>query len=110
VTVATNYRQRGDLRVIAIRAVKDRVTYDAAASFRVQLLRWSRLPSMKSEGKRPGFRAAEADGGFAVVDVDTSWRDDQGRDFHWHGRACKVYTCTRDGAWKLIMHTGLLAY
>lgn len=52
----------------------------------------------------------EADGGFAVVDVDTLWRDSEGRDFHWHGRACKVYTRMRDGAWKMTMHTGLLAY
>ena|SRR5215510_7049627 len=52
----------------------------------------------------------EADGGFAVVDVDTLWRDGQGQDSHWHGRACKVYTRMSDGEWKLIMHTGLLAY
>ena len=51
----------------------------------------------------------EGDGAFAVVDVDTLWRDAQGQDFHWQGRACKVYT--RVGAeWKLIMHTGLLDY
>ena len=51
----------------------------------------------------------EGDGAFAVVDVDTLWRDAQGRDFHWQGRACKVYT--RVGKeWKLIMHTGLLDY
>jgi ketosteroid isomerase-like protein len=52
----------------------------------------------------------EADGGFAVVDIDTLWRDHQGRDNHWHGRVCKVYTRLHDGAWKLIMHTGVLAY
>ncbi len=52
----------------------------------------------------------EADGGFAVVDVDTLWRDEQGRDNHWRGRACKVYTRLAGGEWKLIMHTGLLAY
>ena len=51
----------------------------------------------------------EGDGAFAVVDVDTLWRDSAGRDFHWKGRACKVYT--RIGReWKLIMHTGLLDY
>jgi len=51
----------------------------------------------------------EGDGAFAVVDVDTLWRDSSGRDFHWKGRACKVYT--RIGReWKLIMHTGLLDY
>jgi ketosteroid isomerase-like protein len=50
---------------------------------------------------------AEADG---VVDVDTLWHDQKGRDNHWKGRACKVYTHMHDGQGKLIMHTGLLAY
>jgi ketosteroid isomerase-like protein len=51
----------------------------------------------------------QGDGGFAVVDVDTLWQDPQGRDFHWRGRACKMYTKT-DSGWKLIAHTGLLDY
>lgn len=51
----------------------------------------------------------EGDGGFAVVDVDTLWRDPEGRDFHWRGRACKVYSRCEEG-WKLTMHTGLLDY
>ena len=51
----------------------------------------------------------EEDGAFAVVDVDTLWRDRSGRDFHWKGRASKGYTLT-GGGWKLIFHTGLLAY
>jgi len=51
----------------------------------------------------------EEDGAFAVVDVDTLWRDRAGRDFHWKGRACKGYTRV-GGDWKLIFHTGLLAY
>ena len=34
----------------------------------------------------------EKDGAFAVVDVDTLWRDEAGRDFPWKGRACKIYT------------------
>ncbi len=52
----------------------------------------------------------EGDGAFAVVDVDTLWRrrDDRG-DFHWLGRACKVYTRVGE-EWKLIAHTGLLDY
>jgi hypothetical protein len=50
------------------------------------------------------------DGGFAVVDVDTLWRERQtGREFHWKGRACKGYTRVRD-RWFLILHTGLLEY
>jgi len=51
----------------------------------------------------------QCDGAFAVVDVDTLWRDDSGRDFLWKGRACKVYS--RLGTeWKMTMHTGLLEY
>lgn len=53
--------------------------------------------------------SAEGDGAFAVVDVDTLWRDHEGNDFHWKGRACKGYTKVK-GEWKLIMHTGLLDY
>ncbi|HEV2802046.1 MAG TPA: DUF4440 domain-containing protein [Pyrinomonadaceae bacterium] len=52
---------------------------------------------------------AEGDGAFAVVDVDTLWRDHEGRDFHWQGRACKVYAKVA-GEWKMTMHTGLLDY
>ena len=51
----------------------------------------------------------EGNGAFAVVDVDTLWRDREGNDFHWQGRACKGYTKV-NGEWKLIMHTGLLEY
>lgn len=54
--------------------------------------------------------SAEHDGALAVVDVDTLWRrHDDGSDFHWQGRACKVYVLVT-GQWKLTMHTGLLAY
>ena len=51
----------------------------------------------------------EGDGAFAVVDVDTLWRHRNGNDFHWKGRACKVYTKVGE-EWKLIMHTGLLNF
>ena len=52
----------------------------------------------------------EHDGAFAVVDVDTLWRNRQtGEDLHWKGRACKVYTKV-DGKWKLISHFGVLNY
>lgn len=54
--------------------------------------------------------SAEGDGAFAVVDVDTLWRHrETGVDFHWQGRACKVYSLC-NGAWKMMMHTGLLEY
>ncbi len=52
---------------------------------------------------------AEQDGAFAVVDVDTLWRDASGREQHWKGRACKVYSKV-GGEWKMTMHTGLLDY
>lgn len=51
----------------------------------------------------------EGDGAFAVVDVDTLWRDRAGRESHWIGRACKVYSKVGD-EWKMTMHTGLLDY
>lgn len=53
--------------------------------------------------------SAEGDGALAVVDVDTLWRGRDGRDFHWRGRAGKVYSKVA-GKWKMIAHTGLLAY
>ncbi len=52
----------------------------------------------------------QADGAFAVVDVDTLWRHrDSGEPFHWKGRACKGYTKVGN-QWLLILHTGLLDY
>jgi ketosteroid isomerase-like protein len=51
----------------------------------------------------------QGDGAFAVVDVDTLWRGRDGKDFHWKGRACKVYSRVGD-EWKMTMHTGLLEY
>jgi ketosteroid isomerase-like protein len=51
----------------------------------------------------------QGDGAFAVVDVDTLWRGHDGKDFHWKGRACKVYSRVGD-EWKMTMHTGLLEY
>lgn len=34
----------------------------------------------------------EGDGVFAVVDIDTLWRDSSGNDNHWMGRTCKIYS------------------
>ncbi len=51
----------------------------------------------------------QGDGAFAVVDVDTLWRDAAGKDFHWKGRSCKVYSWV-GSEWKMTMHTGLLEY
>jgi hypothetical protein len=54
--------------------------------------------------------STEEDGAFAVVDVDTLWRRrSDGADFHWLGRACKIYSRVA-GEWKMTGHTGLLDY
>ena len=56
-----------------------------------------------------GKVSEQGDGAFAVVDIDTLWRDRTGKDFHWKGRVCKV--CSKVGnAWKITMHTGALEY
>jgi ketosteroid isomerase-like protein len=51
----------------------------------------------------------EGDGAFAVVDIDTLWIDEAGRENHWKGRVCKVYARVGD-EWKMTMHTGVLDY
>jgi ketosteroid isomerase-like protein len=51
----------------------------------------------------------EKDGAFAVVDIDTLWRSKEGKNNHWKGRVCKVYTWMGT-EWKCIMHTGVLQY
>ncbi|HEV7859909.1 MAG TPA: nuclear transport factor 2 family protein [Pyrinomonadaceae bacterium] len=51
----------------------------------------------------------EGDGAFAVVDIDTLWIDAAGRENHWQGRVCKVYSKVGD-EWKMTMHTGVLDY
>ncbi len=52
----------------------------------------------------------EGDGAFAVVDIDTLWRNrETGADFLWRGRTCKVYSRC-GGEWKMTMHTGVLDY
>jgi ketosteroid isomerase-like protein len=61
------------------------------------------MPSVEEQISEKG------DGAFAVVDVDTLWRNQNGEDFRWVGRAGKGYTKVAD-EWKLIMHTGLLDY
>jgi len=49
------------------------------------------------------------DGAFAVVQIDTLWRDTAGNESHWDGIVSKGYTKVGD-EWKLIMHTGVLKY
>jgi len=51
----------------------------------------------------------QGDGAFAVVDIDTLWKDENGKEDHWYGRVCKVYSkCGEE--WKMTMHTGVLDY
>ncbi|MCM2281201.1 MAG: nuclear transport factor 2 family protein [Bdellovibrionaceae bacterium] len=52
----------------------------------------------------------EGDGAFAVVDIDTLWRNkSNGKEMHWKGRTCKTYTLTETG-WKMIHQVGVLDY
>jgi ketosteroid isomerase-like protein len=52
----------------------------------------------------------QGDGAFAVVDVDTLWRNRATKQlFHWKGRACKVYTKVGE-RWLFLFQTGLLEY
>lgn len=51
----------------------------------------------------------QGDGAFAVVDIDTVWRDRDGNEFSWTGRTCKIYTRMID-EWKMIAQTGVLDY
>ena len=53
--------------------------------------------------------SSEGDGAFAVVDIDTLWRAQDGTISHWQGRVCKVYARVGD-EWKMTMHTGVLRY
>ncbi len=53
--------------------------------------------------------STEADGAFAVVDVDTLWQRSDGTEQHWKGRACKIYTRI-SAEWKMIAQMGLLKY
>jgi hypothetical protein len=51
----------------------------------------------------------EQDGAFAVVDIDTCWKDNNGQLQNWLGRVCKVYV-KNDQEWLMTMHTGVLKY
>lgn len=53
----------------------------------------------------------EQDAAFAVVDIDTLWRHKTTKeDFHWKGRACKIYTRLPTGEWKFYFQTGVLNF
>lgn len=53
----------------------------------------------------------EEDAAFAVVDIDTLWRNSStGEESHWKGRVCKIYTKMPSAEWKFIFQTGALDY
>jgi hypothetical protein len=55
--------------------------------------------------------APTEDAAFAVVDIDTLWRNKEtGTDFHWKGRVCKIYSKLRTGEWKFYWQTSALNY
>lgn len=51
----------------------------------------------------------QGDGTFAVVDIDTLWRDLESEEMRWKGSVCKVYSRVGE-EWKMTMHTGVLVY
>jgi len=73
-----------------------------------ELFKMHRLARNKREIKRIVI-SKEGDGAFAVVDIDTLWIDTEGRENHWQGRVCKVYSKVKN-EWKMTMHTGVLDY
>ena len=53
----------------------------------------------------------EQDGAFAVVDIDTLWKNkNTGSEMNWKGRTCKTYTLTAAAGWKMIYQVGVLDY
>lgn len=85
-----------------------RYDYDRWKKGWLELFNTHKLVHNKREIKKVSV-SKEEDGAFAVVDIDTLWIDDKGKENHWKGRVCKVYTKCND-EWKLIMHTGVLDY
>ena len=54
--------------------------------------------------------SAQEDGAFAVVDIDTLWRENaSGAEDHWLGRTCKLYALVA-GGWKMTAQIGALRY
>lgn len=52
----------------------------------------------------------EEDGAFAVVDIDTLWKNRiSGEEMNWKGRTCKTYVLTDEG-WKMTHQVGVLDY
>jgi ketosteroid isomerase-like protein len=55
--------------------------------------------------------STEEDGAFAVMDIDSMWRDTEtNQEIRWKGRVCKFYTRMADGEWKVIFQTESFDY
>lgn len=53
----------------------------------------------------------QQDGAFAVVDIDTLWRNKEtGEKMNWLGRTCKTYSLINPKEWKMIYQVGVLNY
>lgn len=85
-----------------------RYDYERWKSGWQELFATHRLAHNKRELKKIVV-SKEGDGAFAVVDIDTLWLDREGRENHWKGRVCKVYSKV-NGEWKMTMQTGVLDY
>jgi hypothetical protein len=54
--------------------------------------------------------SSEKDGAFAVVDIDTVWKNEISNELMiWKGRTCKTYVKNSNG-WKMIAQVGTLDY
>jgi ketosteroid isomerase-like protein len=71
-------------------------------------LRYTRARAKRQETKKVEV-SEQGDGAFAVMDIDTLWRDVEGEEMRWEGRVCKVYSKVGE-EWKMTMHTGVLVY
>ena len=86
-----------------------RFNHERWSSFYVNFFKAHELIYNKREIKKIEI-TKEGDGAFAVVDIDTQWKNKNSGDvMRWEGRVCKVYA-KLDTQWKLTMHTGVLKY
>lgn len=71
---------------------------------------WARIFACEIIRNRRSIRriavSEEEDSAWAVVDVDTLWRDAEGRESGWKGRALKSYVKV-NGTWKMVANTGI---
>lgn len=83
-------------------------------------LRWTKIYKVLFEtyelnhNKRETLKvevSKEQDGAFAVVDIDTLWKNKStGEEMNWLGRTCKTYSLMDSKEWKMINQVGVLDY